>query len=155
MPEGVGMVVWQIICCAELVQPIGNAVRVHDRAVILCEKKTGVLPNVRMEEFCAQLLGSILFEKSHGFRRKADHARTAGFGRTYINTLILGVQKCLLDHHDALVQINTVPLQTHQLTSAAAGVDENVGHDLPLERRRFQRFEDLCHLFRLEVRVIS
>ena len=104
-----------------------------------------------MEQFCTQLLGSILFKKCSGFRRKTDRTGTAGFGWPYINTLILGVQKRLLDHHDAFVQINSVPLKTHQLASAATGIDENVGHDLPLERCRFQRFEDCCHLFRLEV----
>lgn len=85
--EGMWMDVWQIICGAEFVQPIGNAVRVHDRAVILGEEKSGVLPNVRMEQFCTQLLGTILFKKGYGFRRKTDRTGTAGFGRTYINTL--------------------------------------------------------------------
>ena len=38
MPEGMGMDVWQIICGAELVQPIGNTVRVHDCASPLVKR---------------------------------------------------------------------------------------------------------------------
>ena len=87
MTEGMGMDMGQIISSAELVQPIGDTVRVHDRPVVLGKEKAGVLPNIRMAHFDTQLLGSILFEKRHGFRREADCTRTAGFRRTYINTL--------------------------------------------------------------------
>ena len=44
-----------------------------------------------------------------------------------------------------------MPLQTHQLATAAAGVDEDVGHGLPLDGSILQRLEDICNLLRLEV----
>ena len=35
------------------------------------------------------------------------------------------IKQCLLDHHDTRIQIYAVPLQAHQFTTSAAGIDED------------------------------
>ena len=64
------------------------------------------------------------------------------------------IEKFNLRYADAEViikDIMTVPLQTHQFSTAAAGIDENVGHGFPLDRSLFQRFDNVGNLLRLEV----
>ena len=46
MPESVRMDMGKIVGLAELVQPIGYAVRVYNSSVILCEYETGILPDM-------------------------------------------------------------------------------------------------------------
>ncbi len=64
------------------------------------------------------------------------------------------IEKFNLRYADAEViikDIMTVPLQTHQFSTAATGVDENVGHGFPLDRSLFQRLDNVGNLLRLEV----
>ena len=104
-----------------------------------------------MADLGAQLLGFPPLQNFDGFRSQGDSTGTTSFGRAYIGSLLLRVQQSLLDHHDALVQIHTVPLQAHQLTTAAASIDEDIGHGPPLDGRFIQSLDDVRNLLRLEV----
>ena len=68
MSEGVRMNVGQIVFFAEFVQPVGDAVRVHRRAVVLGEQEAGVLPDVCVTDFRPKLFGAILLQNPDGFR---------------------------------------------------------------------------------------
>lgn len=57
----------------------------------------------------------------------------------------------MLDHDDAFVQVNTGPLESYQLTTTTAGIDEDVSHGLPLDRNVLQSFHNFCNFFGLEV----
>ena len=123
----------------------------HRRAVVLGEQKSCILPDVCVTDFLPQLVSTIHFQNLDGFRRQTDRPGLTGFGWSDISVLFLCVQKRLPDHHNALIQINAVPLQAHQLSTATTGVDENVGHGFPLDRSLFQRFDNVGNLLRLEV----
>lgn len=82
-----------------------------------------ILPDVCVTDFLPQLFGAVLFQNLDGFRRQADCTGLTGLGWTDINALVLGVQQCLPDHHNAFVQINAVPLKAHQFSPAATGID--------------------------------
>ena len=151
MSEGVRVNVRQIVFFAEFVQPVGDAVRVHRRAVVLGEQKSCILPDVCMTDFLPKLIGTVFFQNSDGFRGQADSPGLTGLGWSDISALFLCVQKRLPDHHNAFVQVNAVPLQSHQFSTAAAGIDENVGHCFPLDRSLFQCFDNVGNLLRLEV----
>ena len=60
MSEGVRVNVRQIIFFAEFVQPVGDAVRVHGRAVVLGKQKSCILPDVCVTNFLPQLFCSVL-----------------------------------------------------------------------------------------------
>ena len=151
MSEGVRVNVRQIIFFAEFVQPVGDAVRVHGRAVVLGKQKSRILPDVGVTDFLPKLIGTVFFQNSDGFRGQADSPGLTGLGWSDISALFLCVQKRLPDHHNAFVQVNAVPLQSHQFSTAAAGIDENVGHCFPLDRSLFQCFDNVGNLLRLEV----
>ena len=46
MPESMGVDVGQIVAAGKVMEPTGNAVRVHVAAIVCSEDKTGVPPPV-------------------------------------------------------------------------------------------------------------
>ena len=80
MSEGVRVNVRQIVFFAEFVQPVGDAVRVHRRAVVLGEQKSCILPDVCMTDFLPKLIGTVFFQNSDGFRGQADSPGLTGLG---------------------------------------------------------------------------
>ena len=56
MTESMRMNVRQVIGFAEFVQPVGDAVGMHDSSVILREYESGVLPDVAVKDLGAKLL---------------------------------------------------------------------------------------------------
>ena len=80
MSEGVRVNVRQIVFLAEFVQPVGDAVRVHRRAVVLGEQKSCILPDVRMTDFLPKLIGTVFFQNRDGFWGQADSPGLTGLG---------------------------------------------------------------------------
>ena len=62
------MNVGQIVFLTELVQPVGDTVRVHRRAVVLGEQKSRILPDICVTNFLPQLIGTVFFQNRDGFR---------------------------------------------------------------------------------------
>ena len=87
MPECVWVDVGQIVGLAEFIQPIRDTVRVHGGAVILCEKESGILPDICVAHFRPQLLRLPFLEDIDCFRCQTDRAGTAGLGWTDRYTL--------------------------------------------------------------------
>ena len=54
--ESMGMDVGQVVGFAEFVQPVGDAVGMHSRAIIFSEYESGILPDVTMTDLGAKLL---------------------------------------------------------------------------------------------------
>lgn len=85
--EGMRVNVRQIIFFAEFVQPVGDAVRVHGRAVVLGKQKTCILPDVGVTNFLPQLLCAIFLQNTDGFRGQTDRTGLTGFGWSDISSL--------------------------------------------------------------------
>ena len=84
MTECVWVDVGQIVGFAEFIQPVCDAIRMHGSAVILCEKESGILPDICVAHFCPQLLRLPFLEHIDCFGRQTDRTGTAGFGWTDI-----------------------------------------------------------------------
>ena len=67
MPEGMRIDVGQIVTAGKIVEPAGDAVRIHVAAIVCGEHKAGMLPTVTVGELEPELLPLVLPQKVHGF----------------------------------------------------------------------------------------
>ena len=86
--ESMGMNMGQIVGLAEFVQPVCDTVRMHGSSIILCEKESGILPDICVAHFRPQLLCLPFLEYIDGFGCQTDRTGSTGFWRTDIYIFI-------------------------------------------------------------------
>lgn len=132
---------------AEFIEPRGDAVRVHDLSVIPREQETLViLPPITVQLAQLLLFCTIFTQQCDGFGRNWDIARLTRFRCFLINTARLGIAKINLNVKIALIKVNILPLQPHNLAAPRTGDDQQMGNRPPLERfalECLQNAEDL------------
>ncbi len=99
MPEGMGMNVGKTVFLTELSEPVGDAVRMHEGAFVLCKDESVFCPGGAALDFQFKLLGLPAFQNRNAFRCNADGSGLAVLGGADVDALFLGVQQSLLDHH--------------------------------------------------------
>ena len=139
MTKRMGIDMRQVMPFAEFIEPRGNAVRVHDLSVIPREQETFViLPPITVQLAQLLLFCTIFTQQCDGFGRNWDIARLTRFRCFLINTARLGVAKVDLNVEIALIKVNILPLQSHNLTAPRTGDDQQMSNRLPLERFTFE-----------------
>jgi len=128
MPGSVGMNVEQVILGTEMTEPCRNAVRVHPGAVIPYKHIRGVCPTVSV-----QLLQPLIFypplpQNRQCLRHNFYGTDSPGFGGVLVDASVCGVQQIAVNNDNPGIKIHLVPFQSHDLTPAASGVNEQVGN---------------------------
>ena len=89
MAEGVRVDVGQAVAAGEVIEPIGDAVRVHVIAVILSEHIAGRNPPVTIGQLEPKLFPLVLPEQLHGFIGQREQTAVAGLRFALIHALLL------------------------------------------------------------------
>ena len=151
MPEGVRVDVRQIVTGRELPEPTGDAVGVHVLAVVLGEHKAGIHPSVPVGDLQSKLFPFMQPEQIHGFGGKVQIANIAGLGIAQVNALAFGGHQGLVYFDPVPLKVHLVPLQPHDLPTAAAGDNQKVSNQLPFQWLPLQGVQNSGDLLGLEI----
>ena len=130
--ESVGIDMGQIVAAGKVMEPTGDTVRVHIASIVRGEDKAGMPPPVAVGDLEPELFPLVEPQEVHGFNGEIQIADIAGFGIAQIGAFAFGGNKGLINLHTVVFKIHLLPLQAHNLTTAAAGDDHKVGNQLPL-----------------------
>lgn len=67
MAEGVRIDVGQTVAAGKIIEPSGDAVRVHAASIVCCEHKAAVYPPVTIGKLQAELFQLMPPQQLHGF----------------------------------------------------------------------------------------
>lgn len=109
-------------------------VRVHVVAVVLGKDIAGMNPAVTIGKLQPELFPLVLPEQLHGFGGQRKQAAVAGFGFALINALAFGVEQGPVNPDPVVLKVYLFPSEAHDLTTAAACDDHQLGNELPFEQ---------------------
>ena len=152
MAKCVRIYVRQTVTLAELRKPVGDAVRVHGRTVILRKHKALPVVILAQTQYLAALPRPVLFQELHRFDRQRDITlRPLGFRRVLVNSAIGRILDIVADVYARVVKICAALFKTGYFAATRTGDKQHMRKRAPLYGLVFKEAADIGNIFGLKI----